>query len=115
MNGDRPRTRVLTWNLWWRFGNWQARLGAVLSVLAEIQPDVCGLQEVWAEPDRNAAGILARELDMHWSWAASPAPGRWRRQLGDGGEGIGIGNAVLSRWPITECADQRLPAGREPD
>jgi endonuclease/exonuclease/phosphatase family metal-dependent hydrolase len=115
MSGNGQPTRVLTWNLWWRFGNWRERLEAVLSVLAEARPDVCGLQEVWADADRNAAGILARELGMQWTWAASPAPGRWQRRLGAEGEGIGIGNAVLSRWPITERADQPLPAGGEPD
>ena len=115
MSGDRPPTRVLTWNLWWRFGNWRARLDAITAVLAEIQPDVCGLQEVWADPDDNAAGVLAREFGMHWTWTASPVPGRWQRRLGHGGAGIGIGNAVLSRWPIIERADQRLPAGEDPD
>ena len=38
--------RVLTWNLWWRFGPWQERLDTIAGVLAEIDADLCGLQEV---------------------------------------------------------------------
>jgi len=32
--------RVLTWNLWWRFGPWRQRHDAIAAVLAEAQP-VC--------------------------------------------------------------------------
>lgn len=105
--------RVLTWNLWWRFGDWRSRQGAIRSVLAETRPDICGLQEVWAGPEQNAAELLARDLGMHWNWTASPAPGRWQQRLGE--PGIGIGNAVLSRWPISARADLRLPSGSAPD
>lgn len=30
-------------------------------------------------------------------------------------EELGIGNAVLSRWPISESKIRRLPAGDKPD
>lgn len=40
--------RVATWNLWWRFGPWEQRRNAVLAVLRDAEPDVIGLQEVWA-------------------------------------------------------------------
>lgn len=101
--------RVVTWNLWWRFGDWQSRLHAIQEVLAEANPDICGLQEVWAVGDVNAAGLIADRLGMHWAWMASPCPDRWQQRLGR--QGVDIGNAVLSKWPIADTADARLPAG----
>jgi endonuclease/exonuclease/phosphatase family metal-dependent hydrolase len=103
-----PRpVRVLTWNLWWRFGPWPQRRQAIAAVLADAQPDVCGLQEVWASGAENQAAQLAEHLGMHWTWTPSPAPERWQRRIGD--PTIQVGNAILSRWPITEQAAQRLP------
>ncbi len=103
--------RVVTWNLWWRFGPWEARQKAILTVLRELRPDVVGLQEVWAAGGENLAGWLADELGLYWAWAPSPAPERWRRRLPEGEEGgVDIGNAVLSRWPITAQDTLLLPA-----
>ena len=51
--------RVVTWNLWWRFGDWSRRLDAIGAVLADAAPDVVGLQEVWARGSVNVAGLLA--------------------------------------------------------
>lgn len=99
--------RVLTWNLWWRFGPWQERRKAILAVLREVRPDVCGLQEVWAQGGENLAEWLADELAMHWTWAASDRPGRWQQRIGD--PTVDIGNAVLSRWPIVGRDVERLP------
>jgi endonuclease/exonuclease/phosphatase family metal-dependent hydrolase len=100
--------RVLTWNLWWRFGPWRQRRDAIAAVLDEAQPDLCGLQEVWASPGDQLAAVLADRLGMHWAWTPSPAPERWQQRIGD--PTMQIGNAILSRWPITEQASQRLPA-----
>ncbi|WP_406404454.1 endonuclease/exonuclease/phosphatase family protein [Streptomyces sp. NBC_00879] len=100
--------RVLTWNVWWRFGPWERRQKAILSVLRELRPDVVGLQEVWAGGGENLARWLAQELGMQWTWAPSHAPQRWRQRLGD--PTVDVGNAVLSRWPIVDRAVLRLPA-----
>jgi endonuclease/exonuclease/phosphatase family metal-dependent hydrolase len=105
--------RVATWNLWWRFGPWRQRRDAIAAVLAETRPDICGLQEVWATSTENLAAGLADELDMYWIWAASPAPERWQRRIDD--PTIQIGNAILSRWPISDEASQPLPAGSGKD
>lgn len=99
--------RVLTWNLWWRFGDWQARFEAISAVLRETAPDVVGLQEVWARGPVNAAELLARRLGMHWAWVPSPHPERWQRKIGD--SSIAFGNAVLSRWPVAGVAHTDLP------
>jgi endonuclease/exonuclease/phosphatase family metal-dependent hydrolase len=105
---DADGLRVLTWNLWWRFGAWQDRQTAIEAELAAARPDVCALQEVWIGPEGDQAELLAGRLGMHAVLAPSPAPGRWQRRLGD--PAIGFANAVLSRWPITRSAVHELPA-----
>jgi endonuclease/exonuclease/phosphatase family metal-dependent hydrolase len=75
--------RILTWNLWWRFGEWCQRLDAIAAVLSEVGPDVIGLQEVWATPRENAAMLLAERLELHGTFTPSPAPQRWQRRIGD--------------------------------
>ena len=96
--------RVLSWNLWWRHGPWERRQRAIEATLAEVGPDVCGLQEVWGGPRENLAADLAGRLGMHWCWADA---GKWRDNEGDE---LSIGNAILSRWPITGEAQTALPA-----
>jgi endonuclease/exonuclease/phosphatase family metal-dependent hydrolase len=105
--------RILTWNLWWRHGPWQRRRPAIADTLAELAPDVCGLQEVWGGASENLAAELADRLGMHWCWASMPiSPHRQAEH----GTDISIGNAVLSRWPITARAELPLPvaAGEQP-
>jgi endonuclease/exonuclease/phosphatase family metal-dependent hydrolase len=114
MNGSGwLRMRVVTWNLWWRFGPWEARQKAILTELRELRPDIVGLQEVWAAGGENLAEWLAGELDMHWAWSPSPAPEPWRRRIGD--DDADIGNAVLSRWPVVEQETLRLPVPPDVD
>jgi endonuclease/exonuclease/phosphatase family metal-dependent hydrolase len=105
--------RVVTWNLWWRFGPWQERLEAIAGFLTDVDADLCGLQEAWADEDRNEALVLAERLGMHVSWLPTPVPEPWQRRLGD--PTVTIGNAVLSRWPIVDRRHMHLPAGAESD
>ncbi|MFF8674495.1 endonuclease/exonuclease/phosphatase family protein [Streptomyces sp. NPDC015242] len=105
--------RIVTWNLWWRFGPWQARQKAVLTALRELEADVVGLQEVWAADGENLAEWLAGELGLHCAWAASHAPQRWRARIGD--PTVDIGNAVLSRWPVVDRDTLPLPAPADTD
>lgn len=99
--------RMLTWNLWGRNGDWRRRLDAIAAVIADAAPDVCGLQEVWNTPDGNLAAQLADRLAMSWHWAGVHPP--------RAGDGLSIGNAVLSRWPIAAVAELRLPTARVPE
>ena len=82
--------RIVSWNLWWRYGPWKRRQDAIAATLAETGPDVCGLPEVWEAPGENLAAELAGRLGMHWCWAAASS-GRDER-----GEELSIGNAILS-------------------
>ena len=52
--------RIVSWNLWWRYGPWKRRQDAIAATLAETGPDVCGLQEVWEAPGENLAAELGR-------------------------------------------------------
>ncbi|MGI4893573.1 MAG: endonuclease/exonuclease/phosphatase family protein [Janthinobacterium lividum] len=122
MSAPTPRPlRLMTWNLWWRFGDWQARREAILAVLREHDADVIGLQEVWADADDNLAHWLAERLGMVATWSPSPAPQRWQRRLVFNGAdpevaaSLQFGNAVLSRHPVLEERSLALPAGGHED
>src|SRR5438067_13883080 len=84
------RLRVMTWNLWWRFGPWAERLPAIAATLAAVDPDVVALQEVWADANRNEAEELASGLGFEHVYAS-------RFDI----EGLQFGNASHSRSPIT--------------
>ncbi len=85
------RLRVATWNLWWRFGPWQERTSAIVATLKDIDADIIALQEVWDDGTTNFAAQLAQELGYHYAFAPGARP-----------NGIHMGNAILSRWPISQ-------------
>ena len=94
------RLRVVTWNLWGRGGPWEARLAGITSTLVAARPDVVALQEVWEEErGRNQAAVLAEALGFQHVWASRFAI-----------DGVAVGNAILSRWPIVE-SEIRAAAG----
>ena len=107
--GDDPlppasgRIRVATWNLWWHFGPWQERQPAIVETMRAVDADVWCLQEVFTGADGTDQGAdLAAALGgfhvVHGS----------RFDLDVFPEGIG--NAVLSRWPIVGSEVRDLPA-----
>jgi endonuclease/exonuclease/phosphatase family metal-dependent hydrolase len=95
--------RVMTWNLWWRFGDWERRAPAIVEVLRAHDPDIVCLQEVWASRDGSGsvtdqAEVLAEALgrcavSTEYSWY----------------DGLSFDNAILSRWPVEVVADEPLP------
>ncbi len=93
------RVRILTWNLWWRFGPWEDRRAAIASSLARLEADVVCLQEVWDDGEVCFAAELADALGYHHVYGS-------RLDL----DGVRFGNAVLSRWPITDHEVLPLPA-----
>ena len=99
--------RVMTWNLWWRFGDWAARREAIREVLRAERPDICGLQEVWDDGETNLAGWLADELGMHWAFGAGSDQRPWQDRIGDPRMRCGVG--VLSRWPLADEKAYDLP------
>lgn len=112
--------RIATWNVWWRFGDHEARGPAIARELARVDADVVCLQEVWGEvgargddlegtpvvdgpgaEGRFQAAEIAGELDLpEWRYS-------WHRSH----EGATFGNAILSRWPVQRTAVLALPPG----
>ena len=97
------RLRVLTWNLWWRFGPWEARQPAITATLQRLDADVVALQEVWQDDSGvGLADILAGELGFHHVYAEGFDAGDAK-----------FGNAILSRWPIASSERRELPTTPE--
>ncbi|MEM9516597.1 MAG: endonuclease/exonuclease/phosphatase family protein [Actinomycetota bacterium] len=90
--------RVMTWNLWWRFGDHERRSAAIDAVLRAEAPDVVCFQEVWSDATTDQAEMLAARHDAHVV--------RTEPVLFDG---FSFGNAIMARWPIERIADVRLP------
>jgi endonuclease/exonuclease/phosphatase family metal-dependent hydrolase len=90
------RLRVMSWNLWWRFGPFERRQPLILDTLRRVDPDVLCLQEVWEEQVEG----FAHELGLHHVYAS-----RFERE-----DGFRFGNAILSRWPIARSEWRPLPA-----
>jgi len=98
----KTRLRVLTWNLWWQFGPWQDRAIAIEATLKTTDADVIALQEVWGDAAENYAGNLAEKLGYHLYHADCMTM-----------NGVGFGNAILSRWPIQKTKKILLSGAEE--
>ncbi len=96
------RLRILTWNIWWRFGPWQERRPAITATLKKHDADVIALQEVWGDETTNLARELADEMGYHHVFAPSMEI-----------SGLGLGNALLSRWPIKQHDSTSLYGKKE--
>lgn len=92
------RVRVVTWNLWWRLGNWEWRASAIAEILEGLRPDLVCLQEVWQEGGDNQAALLGERLGMTSAFA------RDRTE-----DEVDQGVALLSRWPLADVASRTLP------
>jgi endonuclease/exonuclease/phosphatase family metal-dependent hydrolase len=93
--------RVMTWNLWWRFGPWQARQQPIAAVVAEQDPDVVLLQEVWGADGTSAAHVLAEAVGGEVAITDDTSPRG----------GVGFHNAIISRrWPLGDVESRPLPA-----
>jgi len=92
--------RLMTWNLWWRFGPWEQRQAGIAQLIEQVAPDILGLQEVWVEQDgANQAEILAERLGGY-----HVAHGELRYR-----DGLAFTNAILSRWPFERVEEIPLP------
>jgi endonuclease/exonuclease/phosphatase family metal-dependent hydrolase len=93
------RVRIATWNLWGRYGPWEARLPVIIDNLCAINADILALQEVWEDDARSQAHEIATALGY-----AEPVYAHNLER-----DGARSGNAVLSRWPITRREVRVLP------
>lgn len=90
--------RLATWNLWWKFGPWEARQQPIATEVQSVDADILCLQEVWADGDCDQAQQLA---DSSGRFVA--------RTRNDKGAPHPFGNALLSRWEILEHHTLTLP------
>jgi len=80
--------RILTMNLWQRYGAWADRRSVLIDGMRRVQPDIVGFAEsVRTENYDQTADLLGPEFVVAHSKARDP-----------NGMGISIG----SRWPLTE-------------
>jgi endonuclease/exonuclease/phosphatase family metal-dependent hydrolase len=114
--GQTTHLRVMTWNLWWRFGDaWRERGRGILSTLEALRPDIAGLQEVWATAETTQAQLLAEQLGMHAAFGTPSLPPPPRPPERPDQAGVEAGVAVLSRWPIRHVQQHRLPSRHRPE
>lgn len=99
-----PRLRVLSLNLWHRDGPWSSRLAALHRELARVEPDVLGLQEVLHTEDPSLGPSQLDEL------ARPELPHRAFAGAHRTSSGLELGNAIVSRYPITHAETLALPA-----
>jgi endonuclease/exonuclease/phosphatase family metal-dependent hydrolase len=92
--------RVLSLNIWNDSDPWKARLEQIRRWIAHLDPDVIGFQEVV----RGNGVDLLNELvaDMPYGTDFARASTFWKYESD-------FGNAVASRWPITDREEVRLP------
>lgn len=105
------QVRVMTWNLWWRFGpRWRDRQPGIQATLRRFNPDLVALQEVWATDETTQADELAAALGMHAIFAAPSYPMAPQDDDRVDFRGVELGIAVLSRWPVLDHDVIPLPA-----
>jgi endonuclease/exonuclease/phosphatase family metal-dependent hydrolase len=69
------RVKIMTWNIWWRFGpHWQDRQAGLLQTLRQVDADVVALQEVWGSVTTSQAHEFADQLGMHAGFVAPSYP-----------------------------------------
>ncbi|PCH81185.1 MAG: endonuclease [Hyphomicrobiales bacterium] len=95
------RLRILSWNIWWRYGPFERRQPAIIDTLKNIDADVIALQEVWGDGDSNLAQVIAEELGYHHVFRSNGNTEKFE-----------FGNAILSRWAI-ETSDFTMLFGHE--
>jgi endonuclease/exonuclease/phosphatase family metal-dependent hydrolase len=103
--------RVMTWNVWWRFGpQWRERQAGILHTLRTVAPDVVAMQEVWGVEDTTQVHELGAALGLHAAFAgpALPPPPDPPEHADQEGAGVGVG--LLSRWPIVRSRVIGMPA-----
>jgi endonuclease/exonuclease/phosphatase family metal-dependent hydrolase len=109
------RVKVLTWNIWWRFGpHWQDRQPALLKTLREVDADVLALQEVWGNAQTTQAHEFAAALRLHAGFAEPSYPPVSDVPRAGEDEKLTLGLGLLSRWPITSLERIELPARHRP-
>jgi exonuclease III len=94
--------RVVTWNIWGRYGHWQARQAGIEEALLATGPDIVCLVESWSSADTTQAEQVAKRLGMEHHLFE----GDWPQD--DWVSGIGL----VSRWPLS-VRERKLLRGED--
>jgi len=97
--------RIVTWNVWGRFGRWAERQAGIEETLAAAAPDLVCLVEGWSAGDADQPGQFARRLGFEHSVFG----GDWPQ------EGWVSGLGLASRWPVTAHERRALPGDGDQD
>ena len=92
--------RVVTWNVWGRYGRWRERQAGIEESLAAAAPDIVCLAESWSGPQESQPELVARRLGFEHSMFT----GDWQQ------EGWVSGTGLVSRWPVTSHERRALVA-----
>jgi endonuclease/exonuclease/phosphatase family metal-dependent hydrolase len=94
--------RIVTWNVWGRYGQWQRRQAAIEEVLVAASPDIVCLVESWSSAGTTQAARIARRLGAgHHLFV-----GDWQQ------DGWVSGIGLVSRWPVS-TAERRPLRGED--
>ena len=93
--------RVVTWNTWWQFDDWEERQPLLGRALAAQSADVVLLQETWPEQADDLAAVCDLEV-------VECAVGAFEIPDWDGPSDVPFGNAILAR-PGLATSVGRLP------
>jgi endonuclease/exonuclease/phosphatase family metal-dependent hydrolase len=105
------RARVVTWNVWWRFGPaWRERQHGLVQRLREAQPDVVALQECWGNRETSQAHDFGERLGLHAAFVAPGLPPAPDAPESPDQVGVDVGIGLLSRWPFATVRAVPLPA-----
>jgi endonuclease/exonuclease/phosphatase family metal-dependent hydrolase len=95
--------RIVTWNVWGRYGRWRERQAGIEETLAAAAPDIVCLVESWSHPEATQPELVARRL----GFSGSVFSGDWEQD--DWVSGFGL----VSRWPVTSHERRALRGGDE--
>lgn len=93
--------RVMTLNIWNDDGPWKERSRLIREQISVHDPDLIGFQEVLRGEGLDLLEELLRGMDYHRDFVR--ATSNWPRQ------GVELGNAIASRWPIIIRQELVLP------
>ena len=92
--------RIVTWNVWGRYGEWAQRLDGIEDVLTAAAPDVVCLAEAWSTEESTQPAEIATRLGLgHHLFVGDCHVDGWTSGIG-----------VVSRWPISTKQRRALPS-----
>ena len=98
----------MTWNIWFEHGPWTERRAAIEQVIERESPDLICLQEVPCRRVGSDVTTYAHDLAERIGFHVHVSDGPWFPRPTSSDE-MAMGNAIVSRWPLTETGQVSLP------